>query len=548
MRGSPINIGLCRIFLLVLAATNCIITVVRIDPNSLPDNPDLLRQMVIDLATQLDLHERRLERVQNILEQLLKWRFGQKREKIDERQLFLFAVQLEAAGGDVKDVIAELEADQESKQDNDPPPADTPAALSGKPEKPRGHGRKRLPRTLTRERIEYELSEAERECPHCAATMQRIGEDVSERLEYVPASLKVIEEARGKYACSCGGALKTAPKPVQPIEKGLAGASLLAQVAVSKYADHCPLHRQEVIFRRHGAELSRKTMCGWMGQTADLLEPLYERLRTAALASKVVQTDDTPVKVLDPELTKTRTGRIWTYVGEGATVYDYTPTRKGEGPEQFLKDYRGYLQADAYGGYDALYKKPERGLVEVACWAHARRKFYEARSSDLPGATLALAYIGLLYKIERRARDLGCEDRFAMRQRCAVPVLDHFKEYLDRERVRVLPKSPEGMAISYALSNWTALRRYTEVGELAIDNNGAERSLRGVAVGRRNWTFFGSDRGGKTAAVLMSFMASCQRLKIDPWAYLCDVLGRIASHSIHDLDQLLPANWKPAAA
>jgi len=342
--------------------------------------------------------------------------------------------------------------------------------------------------------------------------------------------------------------LKTAPKPAQPIEKGLAGASLLAQVAVSKYADHCPLHRQEVIFRRHGAELSRKTMCGWMGQTADLLEPLYERLRTAALASKVVQTDDTPVKVLDPELTKTRTGRIWTYVGEGATVYDYTPTRKGEGPEQFLKDYRGYLQADAYGGYDALYKKPERGLVEVACWAHARRKFYEARSSDLPGATLALAYIGLLYKIERRARDLGCEDRFAMRQRRAVPVLDHFKEYLDRERVRVLPKSPEGMAISYALSNWTALRRYTEVGELAIDNNGAERSLRGVAVGRRNWTFFGSDRGGKTAAVLMSFMASCQRLKIDPWAYLCDVLGRIASHSIHDLDQLLPANWKPAAA
>jgi len=507
--------------------------------------------MVIDLATQLDVHERRLQRVQNILEQLLKWRFGQKRERmIDERQLFLFALQCEATGANVKDLIAELEEDQASKPDDDNnlPPSDTPAGPSDKQDKPRGHGRKRLPRTLTRERIEYELSEAERACPHCAATMQRIGEEVSERLEFVPASLKVIEEARAKYACPCGCALSTAPKPAQPIEKGLAGASLLAQVAVSKYADHCPLHRQEVIFRRHGVELSRKTMCGWMGQTADLLEPLYERLRTAALASKVVQTDDTPVKVLDPELTKTRTGRIWTYVGEGATVYDYTPTRKGEGPEHFLKDYRGYLQADAYGGYDALYKKPERGLVEVACWAHSRRKWYEARSSDLQGATSALAYIGLLYKIERRARDLGRDERFAMRQRYAVPVLDHFKEFLECERARVLPKSPEGMAISYALSNWTALRRYTEDGDLAIDNNGAERSLRGVAVGRRNWTFFGSDRGGKTAAVLMSFMASCQRLKIDPWTYLCDVLGRIADHPVHTLDELLPANWKPTAA
>jgi hypothetical protein len=360
--------------------------------------------------------------------------------------------------------------------------------------------------------------------------------------------LKVVEEARAKYACSCGGALKTAPKPAQPIEKGLAGASLLAHVAVSKYADHCPLHRQEVIFRRHGAELSRKTMCGWMRQTADLLAPLYQRLKARALDSKVVQTDDTPVAVLDPELPKTRTGRIWTYVGEGATVYDYTPTRQRAGPEEFLKDYRGYLQADAYGGYDALYLKPERGLVELACWAHARRKFYDARSSDLPGATTALAFIGLLYKVERRARDVGRDERLALRQRYAAPVLLEFRNFLERERARVLPKSPQGMAMAYTLSNWAALGRYTEDGDLAIDNNGAERSLRGIAVGRRNWTFFGSDRGGKTAAVLTSFMASCQRLKIDPWAYLCDVLQRIAEHRVDALDELLPANWKPATA
>jgi transposase len=519
---------------------------VKIDPNMLPDNPDVLRQMVIDLATQLDAHERRLQRVQNILEQLLKWRFGQKREKIDERQLFLFAVQLEATGGDVKELIAELEEDQQNKQDddNEPPTADA----SGKPERPRGHGRKRLPRALLRERVEHELSEAERQCPHCAETMKRIGEESSERLEYVPASLKVVEDVRAKYACSCGGALKTAPKPAQPIEKGLAGASLLAQVAVSKYADHCPLHRQEVIFRRHGLELSRKTMCGWMRQTADLLAPLYERLKALALNSKVVQTDDTPVMVLDPELPKTRTGRIWTYVGEHATVYDYTPTRKREGPELFLKQYRGYLQADAYSGYDALYKQPKRGLVEVSCWAHTRRKWYEARSSDLQGATTALAFIGLLYKIERRARELGRQERYALRQRFAVPVLEQFKEYLERERLRVLPKSPEGMALAYALSNWAALRRYAEDGDLSIDNNGAERSLRGIAVGRRNWTFFGSDNGGKTAAVLTSFMASCQRLKIDPWAYLRDTLERIAQHPVTKLDELLPGNWKPATA
>ena len=254
------------------------------------------------------------------------------------------------------------------------------------------------------------------------------------------------------------------------------------------------------------------------------------------------------MKVLDPELPKTRTGRIWTYVGEDTTVYDYTPTRQGEGPERFLKEYRGYLQADAYVGYDQLYTKPERGLVEVACWAHARRNWYEARSSDLPGASAALAYIGLLYKIERRARNLGSAERLALRQHYAVPLLEHFKEHLERERLLVLPKSPEGLAIRYALSDWTALIRYASDGDLAIDNNGAERSLRGFAVGRRNWTFFGSDVGGKTAAVLASFMASCQQLKIDPWVYLRDVLSRIATHPVNALDELLPSNWKPASA
>jgi len=295
--------------------------------------------------------------------------------------------------------------------------------------------------------------------------------------------------------------------------------------------------------------LSRKTMCGWMRQTADLLAPLYERLKEQALASKVVQTDDTPGMVLDRALPKTRTGRIWTYVGDldhRATVYDYTATRKREGPNLFLKGYRGYLQADAYAGYDHLYQEAERGIVEVGCWAHSRRKMYEARTSDMPRAMTALAYIGWLYKIERQARGLSSEDRRALRQRLSVPVLAELRVWLERERVSVLPKSPFGAAVGYTLSNWAALCRYCEDGDLAIDNNGAERSLRGVAVGRRNWTFFGSDQGGRTAAILTSFVATCQRHKIDPFAYLRDVLGRVAQHSITKLDELLPANWTPA--
>lgn len=508
--------------------------------------------MVIELATQLDANQHRLDRIQNILEQLLRWRFGQKREKVDHDQLFLFAVGLEASGQDVKDFIAEIDLDEEPKNEDENGKDDPPSSgASTGTTKPRGHGRKRLPDTLKRERIEYELNEAERQCPRCERTMRRIGEELSERLEYVPASVVVIEEARAKYACPCGCAMKTAPKPAAPIEKGLAGASLLAQVAVAKYADHAPLHRQEVIFRRHGVELSRKTMCGWMKQTADLLTPLYERLKATALASKVVQTDDTPVAVLDRTLPKTRTGRFWTYVGDGehpATVYDYTATRKREGPNLFLKKYRGYLQADAYAGYDHLYKEPNRGLVEVACWAHSRRKYYEARTSGLSCSMTALAYIGWLYKIERKARGLNSAERRALRQRYAVPVLAEFKTFLEGQCGRVLPKSPEGGAIAYTLNNWAALCRYCDDGDLEIDNNGAERSLRGVAVGRRNWTFFGSDGGGRTAAVLVSFMATCQRLKIDPFTYLRDVLGRVAAHPINKLDELLPANWKSATA
>jgi len=274
-------------------------------------------------------------------------------------------------------------------------------------------------------------------------------------------------------------------------------------------------------------------------------------MKERSLSSKVVQTDDTPVPVLDPELPRTRTGRIWTCVGDPDhpyTVYDYTPNRSRAGPDEFLKDFRGYLQADAYSGYDQIYKDPERGITEVACMAPARRKYFEAQSSDIMRSMVMLAYIHLLYDIERDARDqeFDAAERLALRRARSRPILDDIKAYLERERPQVLPKSPIGQAIAYTLSNWEALVRYCQDGDLEIDNNGAERSLRGVAVGRRNWTFFGSDNGGRTAAVLSSLIATCKRHRIDPFAYLRDVFDRISAHPRNRIEELLPDKWLAA--
>jgi hypothetical protein len=291
-------------------------------------------------------------------------------------------------------------------------------------------------------------------------------------------------------------------------------------------------------------------MSDWMRQCAEFVSPLYDRMKQTVLSSKVVQTDDTPVPVLDPKLPRTRTGRIWTYVGDNDhpyTVYDYTPNRSRDGPEEFLEPFNGYLQADAYSGYDHLYQDPQRDVTEVACWAHARRKFYEAQSSDLMRSMILLAYIRLLYDVEREARESkgSAEDRRALRQAKSRPILNDIQAYLEAERPKVLPKSPEGQAIAYTLSNWKALVRYCDDGDLEIDNNGAERSLRGVAVGRKNWMFFGSDNGGQTAAVLTSLIATCKRLRIDPFAYLRDLFARIAAHPHNRLDELLPDRWQP---
>jgi transposase len=514
---------------------------VAIDPKHLPEDPKILQQMVLDLVAQLDREFTERNKIESLLRELLDAKRNRKSEQLSADQLALFAAVWQARQAEAE--ASEATDSRDDDDDQTQPGSRQPGGRKG------GNGRQPLPRNLKRERIVHDLPDADKHCSRCQQKLRRIGEETSERYEYIPASVTVIEDASLKYACAC--TVRTAGKPPQPIEKSIAGASLLAQVIVAKNVDHLPLHRQEKIFERHGVILSRKTMCGWLAQCADLLSPLYQCLKRVLFQSKVIGTDDTSVKVLDGKLPFARTGRIWPYCGDKnhpVVVYDYTPTRERAGPEKFLKGYRGYLQADAYGGYDAFFKDPARGLIEVGCWSHCRRYYYRALESDQGRMGPALLLIAQLYRVEKQARSLSAEDRLQLRQAQSRLILDKLHGYLLEIQTELLPKSPEGRAVRYTLKNWNALTRYCEDGDLEIDNNGTERSIRGVAVGRGNWMFFGSDTGGNTAAVLRSFVASCQRVNIDPFAWFQDILTRIPTHPINRLTELIPHAWAPARA
>ncbi len=511
-----------------------------IDIEHLPDDPKILQKMVQDLTAQLDRESAERHKVETILRELLEARRNRKSEQLSADQLALFAAIWEAS-----QKTEATQPDEEPKdQDNDP----KPGLDASKKKQKNGGGRQSLSPHLKRERIVHDLQDTEKHCAVCAQDLRPIGEESSERYEYIPAQVIVVEDVCKKYACEC--TVKTATKPPQPIEKSTAGASLLAEVIVAKTADHVPLNRQEKIFERHGVEISRKTMGGWMGQVADLMKPLYGAAKEVLFQSKVIGTDDTGVKVLDEKLPYARTGRIWPYRGDQehpVVVFDYTKTRERVGPEKFLEGYRGYLQVDAYAGYDAFFKDPGRGLTEVGCWAHARRYYHKALDSDVGRMGPALWFIAELYKVEDRAAAMTAAERLCLRQIESKPILDQLHGYLQKIQTEILPKSPEGRAVRYTLKNWTALTRYCEDGDLSIDNNATERDIRGVAVGRNNWMFFGSDRGGKTAAILRSFTASCQRAGVEPFAWFKDVLSRIATHPINRIAELLH-NWKPALA
>jgi transposase len=347
---------------------------------------------------------------------------------------------------------------------------------------------------------------------------------------------------------------RTAPRPPSPIARGLAAPGLLAHLIVSKFCDHLPLYRCERILARFGVSLSRSTLCDWLAQSAGLLRPLWELLKDQVQQSRVIQTDDTPVRVQAQGAMAAHQGRLWVQVGDAGhpgLVYLYSPNREGQWPQTFLKGYKGFLQADAYTGYDALFASG--AVVEVGCWAHARRKFFEAQKTEPESALYALAVIRQLYAVERKATEQVAELRLPrpesetlrlrLRQAQSVPLLKSFGEWLDKQAATQLPKSLLAEAVGYARNQWAALQVYTTVGFLEIDNNAAERALRAVAIGRKNYLFFGSDVGGETAAVLYTFTQTCRTLGIEPWRYLRDVLERLPSHPPERLANLLPEEW-----
>lgn len=493
----------------------------------IPNDPEEIKELILRLWGDN-------ERLRNQLDQLQKRLYGQKSERwMPEPGLFAELLQMVEAAKPEEPSIPE------------------PAAPA--PAKRNGHGRSTPPAHLPRVRIPHELPPEACKCQECGGELKKIGEEKSEQLDYLPAVAYVREHVRFKYACpACQGNVVIAPAPAKPIAKGLLGPGLLAQILVGKYCDHLPLHRQEAIFKRHGIELNRSTQGDAVAQCSELLKPLVERMSEDLLKSRVLHTDDTPVPVQDGPKKPTRKGRLWVYVGDKhhpQIVYDYTPGRTRDGPERFMKTYTGYLQADAYAGYDQIYARgktdPARCVVEVACWAHARRKFVEAETSDMSRALAAKTWIRLLYDVEDEAKALTSDERRALRQEKAAPLLKQIRLWLEAQATDVLPKSPMGEAIQYALNQWDALERYTEDGDLAIDNNTAERALRPVTIGRKNWVFCGSDKGGERAAILYSLIETCKRHHVEPFAYLRDILDRIGDHPVNALYELFPQNWTP---
>ncbi|PRD65832.1 IS66 family transposase [Malikia granosa] len=392
-------------------------------------------------------------------------------------------------------------------------------------------------------------------CTACGARLRRIGQDVSEQLEYVPAHFKVIRHVRPKLVCVGCQAIFQASAPSRPIARGVAGAGLLAHVLVAKYCDHLPLYRQSGIYARSGVELDRSTLAGWVDQAGQLLDPLVAALGRYTLAAAKVHADDTPVPVLQPGRGKTKTGRLWVYVRDDraagsseppAAWYQYTPDRKGEHPQRHLRHYRGILQADAYGGWGKLYSGQ---ITEAACWAHARRPWWDLYLSsgrdETSIAAQALGRIAELYAVERDIRGQAPEVRRAQRQARAGPLLQEMHAWLSQLLGRVSAKSALAQAIGYSLTRWRALTRYCDDGRIEMDNNAAERALRGVALGRGNYLFMGSDTGGERAAAIYSLVQTAKLNGLDPEAYLREVLSRIAEHPIHRIEELLP--WNLAA-
>jgi transposase len=503
----------------------------KLDLSALPDNVDALQSLVRDLAVELNAERLRTEQLQARLVKLQRMQFGRSSEKIatEIAQIELALDDLHEAGG------ARAQA--------------RPAAVNAVVDKPI---RRPLPDHLPREEVVHACADA---CPKCGGALRRLGEDVTELLEYIPASFKVIRHVRPKFSCRSCESITQAPVPSFPIERGRPGAGLLAHVLIAKYADHLPLYRQTEIYTREGVDLERSTLADWIGRSAALLQPLTEALRKDVMASDVLHGDDTPVPVLAPGLGKTKTGRLWAYVrderphaGERApaAAFFYSPDRKGVRPSEHLNSFKGTLHADGYAGFNAIF---ERGnVIEAACWAHVRRKFFDVHAANgSPIAQEALQHIAALYHVETAARGRPPDERRRLREQQSKPLLDEFHAWLTATKPKLSPNSELAAAIRYALGRWTALARYIADGRLEIDNNAAERAIRPLALGRKNYLFAGSDAGGERAAAIYSLVATAKLNGLDPEAYLRDVLGRIADHPINKIRDLLPWIWASKA-
>lgn len=492
-------------------------------PKQLPDDPEQLKRLIEELVQCLQTIEQRYR-------EEMRAKYGRRSESLDPDQLRLF---IESARKEVES--RELEAAKTTVTEGDSKPAEVE-------KKKKGHGR-RKPQDLARRPVLHDLSDDEKACPRCTFKRDVCGRTVSLQLDYSPGFAFYWEHIRLKYACrTCEGHVQIADAPEYPIDRGMPAAGMLAYIATSKYGDHLPLYRLEGILSRQGLVLSRSTMCDWMQATSNILSPLFEYLVLRLQKSKVIWTDDTPVRVMDKELKKRcRTGRIWVYRGDDANpyvLYRFTPSRKRDGPQEHLKFFKGFMHADAFTGYDCIFVGG--GITEVACFAHARRKFEHCLNSHQLAAGSVLHVIQQLYKVESDFKEATAEQRFVARQERSVPLLRQLRTLLDKYLIESLPKSDLRLAVNYALNQWEALNIFATDGDLTIDNNLAENALRTIALGRKNWMFLGHESGGTTIAIISTLIASCKRNNVDPQAYLKTVIRRLTENPSTDPAALMP--------
>ena len=524
---------------------------------ALPDDVETLKAMLLvqrealvsaearATAAEADARERALliEKLRHTIAKLRHERFGQSAERrslLDQLELQLFELEEDTAQAEQ----AASDAAQAAQTDK-PPPQTVRSFTRRKP------ARRPLPEHLPRERVVYAMPSA---CPCCGGVLHKLGEDVTETLELVPRQWKVIQHVREKHSCRSCEKITQPPAPSHPIARGRAGPGLLAHVLFAKYGLHLPLTRQSATYAREGIDLDVSTLADWVGASAATLMPLVEAVRGHVFAAERLHADDTTVPVLD--IGRTRTGRLWTYVRDDrpfggaaspAAAYFYSPDRRGEHPEAHVASWAGLLQADAYAGYDRLYEAGRRPgpIVEAACWAHARRKFFDlARLNKAPIAIEAVARIDALFAIERDINGLPPSQRRLIRQERSLPRVEALGAWLREQHARLSPNNQVAKAIAYSLNCWDALVRFLDDGRLCLTNNAAERALRSIAVGRNNWTFAGSDAGGRRAAAIYTLIETAKLSDVDPQAWLTDVLARLQDYPAKRIAELLPWNWK----